>query len=328
MHDNPSVRLRQFAAFAAVYVIWGSTYLAIRLAIETLPGFLMSGWRFLTAGTILYLWARWRGAPRPELRYWKSAFIIGGLLLLGGNGSVVWAEQYIPSGLAALLVGTEPLWVVILLWLWPGGERPKPMVVAGLILGFCGAAVLAAPEKGLDGGPFYYMAIAAVLFACLTWASGSLYARRAEMARSPAMATAMQMLAGGLLLLLTGLFLGETKGFDVQAVSTTSWLALAYLTVLGSLVAFSAYSWLVRNTAPTLVATYAYVNPVVAVFLGWLLVDEPVGWRTLFAAVLIVSSVVLVSLAELRPKRRLEAEVVVGSAADPPPIVQQLEKCA
>lgn len=328
MSDDPSVRMRQILAFTAVYIVWGSTYLAIRFAIETLPGFLMAGWRFLMAGSILYLWARWRGAPRPELRYWKPAFIVGGLLLLGGNGSVVWAEQFIPSGLAALLVGTEPLWIAILLWMWPGGERPKRLVVVGLILGFCGTAFLAAPEKGVEGGPVFYLAIGAMFFACLTWAGGSLYARRADMVSSPAMATAMQMLAGGALLMLTSVLLGEPQSFDVRAVSTSSWLALAYLTVFGSLVAFSAYSWLLRNTAPTLVSTYAYVNPVVAVFLGWLLVDEPVGWRTLFAAILIVCSVILVSLAERRPKRRpAQSEVVVGSAA-PTQLAQQLKKCA
>ena len=333
--SHTAFRAKQAAAFLAVYVIWGSTYLAIRFAIESLPGFLMAGGRFLTAGALLYFWARLRGAPNPTLAQWRSAFIIGGLLLLCGNGSVVWAEQHIPSGLAALLVGTEPLWIVVLLWVWPSGERPKLRTVFGLILGFCGAALLAVPEEGLAGGSMHTLAIAAMLFACITWAAGSLYARTSEAPKSPIMNTASQMLAGGFLLLIVSSLLGEPFSFNPAQTTPNSWFALLYLIVFGSIIAFSAYSWLVRTTAPTLVATYAYVNPVVAVFLGWLLANEPVTWKTIAASVLIISAVLIVSLAERKPRKpkgRPQTEDAVPMLPKPPAALQTanvpLDRCA
>lgn len=285
-------------AFAAVYLIWGSTYLAIRYAIETLPPFTMAGVRFVIAGAILYGSARLRGAAPPVARHWSPALTIGALLLLVGNGGVVWAELLLPSGLTALLIATEPLYVVVLDWLRPGGRRPTSSVIGGLILGFLGAALLFAPWTGPGGTPVSWIGAAAVLFASFCWAAGSLYSIRAAQPESPFLATGMQMLCGGGLLLLAGMLAGEWISLNLAAASLRSWLAVAYLLVFGSLIAFTAYVWLFRATTPARASTYAYVNPVVAVFLGWLLAGEVVTQRMMIAAAVIIGAVVSIT----RPK--------------------------
>lgn len=287
--------IKVIGAFAAVYIIWGSTYLAIRFAIQTLPPFFMAGARFIVAGAILYAWARWRGAEKPEKRHWVSTGIIGGLLLLGGNGGVVWAEQKVPSGLAALMVATVPLWMVILDWARRGGTHPGGRAVAGLALGFCGVAVLA-----MQGGAGVATRVApagavALGIATLSWAIGSLYSRRAALPRSSLLATAMEMLAGGALLFIAGLATGEAARFSVGAVDARSALSLLYLTVFGSLVGFSAYIYLLKVSTPARVSTYAYVNPVIAVFLGWSLGGEPVSVPMLVSAAVIIASVALIT---------------------------------
>jgi drug/metabolite transporter (DMT)-like permease len=300
--SRPS-RLSIAAAFAAVYLVWGSTYLAIRFAIETLPPFLMAGVRFLTAGAILYLWARWRGAPAPEPRHWRPAAIVGGFLLLGGNGGVVWAEQRVASGLAALLVATVPLWIVLFSALGPGGRRPGARVLVGVALGLVGMALLVGPGE-IAGGPGADPLGAAVLvLASVSWAIGSLYSRRAPLPSSPLVATAMEMLAGGALLVLAGLASGEAARLDLAAASPRSLLAFGYLVALGSLVGFTAYVWLLRVAAPARVATYAYVNPVVAVLLGWALAGEPLTPRILVAAAVIVAAVVAITTAGTEAQR-------------------------
>ncbi|HLT46280.1 MAG TPA: drug/metabolite exporter YedA [Rubricoccaceae bacterium] len=285
------------AAFAAVYVIWGSTYLAIRFAIETIPPFGMAGVRFLTAGAVLYGVSRARGAPRPTARQWRATAVIGALLLLGGNGGVVWAEQFIPSGVAALLVACMPIWMVLLDWLRPGGARPSGMVVAGLALGLAGIVLLVGPDELVGGGRIDPLGAGAVVFATLTWAAGSLYARTAPTPRETLLSVGMQMLAGGGLLLLTGLATGEAASFEPAAVTAHSALALGYLVVFGSLIAYTAYVWLLGVAPAARVATYAYVNPVVAVLLGWALADEPLTARVLAASVVIVGAVVLITRA-------------------------------
>lgn len=299
----PASHSRVWAALLVVYVVWGSTYLAIRVAIETLPGFTMAGARFLLAGSILYLWAAWRGAPPPTLRHGASAAVLGALLFLCGNGGVVWAERQVASGLTAVLVGTEPLWIAALMWLPPRGHRPERRTLWGLLLGFGGVAVLAAPAGVFGGEPLHLPSVAVLVLASLAWAAGSLYGRRAELPGAPAQAAALQMLAGGAWLLAAGGLGGEWWRFAPETASTASALALAYLVLFGSVAAFSAYSWLVRTTEPTLVATYAFVNPVIAVALGWLLLDEPFGARAAAATALVVTSVVLVSSADRRGSR-------------------------
>lgn len=288
-------RWRVVTAFAAVYLIWGSTYLAIRLAIETIPPFLMAGIRFLIAGAILYAWARWRGTPPPLRPHWLAATIVGGLLLVGGNGGVVWAEQRVPSGLTALLIATVPLWMAFLNWLRPGGVKPSNGVIAGLLLGFIGITLLVGPGELAGGHHVDSLGAAVLIMASLSWAAGSLYSRRAQLPASPLLTTGMEMLAGGALLLIAGSLADEWARFELSALSVRSSLALTYLIVFGALVGFTAYIWLLRVSTPAQASTYAYVNPVVAIFLGWALAGEPLTARTLLAAAIIVAAVVVIT---------------------------------
>jgi drug/metabolite transporter (DMT)-like permease len=300
---SSSSLLRVALALAAVYVIWGSTYLAIAIAIETLPPFWMAGIRFVIAGGLLYGWSLWRGAPHPTPAQWRSAALIGGLLLLGGNGGVVWAEQRVSSGIAALLVSMVPLWMVLFRWLQPGGERPNGRVWAGVTLGFIGLALLVRPwEAAGIGSSLDLLGVGALVLACVSWAWGSIYSRRVPLPESPLMATGAEMLCGGGLLLLVGAFLGEPAQIDPAAVSGRSLMALLYLITFGALVGFTAYVWLLRVANPVLVSTYAYVNPIVAVFLGWLILSEPVTGQTIGAAAVIVAGVALITTSQNRPK--------------------------
>lgn len=287
--------LKVAVALAAVYVIWGSTYLAILFAIETIPPFLMAGSRYLIAGAVLYLWSRLRGAPRPSLTHWRSALVVGAFLLLVGNGGVVWAEQYVESGFAALLISTEPLWIVLFVWLRPGGKKPGLRVTAGLVLGFIGLMLLVKPGAG---GGVSLLGASVLVLASLSWAWGSLWGQRAKLPESPLLTTGMQMLAGGALLSLASFVTGEPGRFDLAQVSGKSLLALGYLIVFGAIIAFTAYVWLMRVASPVLVSTYAYVNPVVAVLLGWAFASEPLTAGTLIAAAVILTGVALISSAQ------------------------------
>ncbi len=290
------------AAFAAVYLVWGSTYLAIRFAIATIPPFTMAGVRFLIAGTILYVWCRASDTPAPKAVQWRTAVVIGALMLLVGNGGVVWAEQFVPSGLTALLVATVPLWVVLLVWVTQRG-RPSALMTAGLMVGFAGVVLLVGPERIVGGDRVHPVGALAVVLATLGWAAGSLYSREAPQPESRQLSTAMSMLTGGGLLLTTGVLLGELQRLDLSQVSARSWIAFWYLVFFGSLIAFSSYLWLMRATTPARASTYAYVNPVVAVMLGWLLANEPLNLRVAIAAAVIVSAVGLV-VAEPGSRRR------------------------
>ncbi len=294
--------LRLVTAFALVYVIWGSTYLGIRFAIETIPPFLMAGVRFVIAGGILYAFVMLRGARAPSRRQWVSASIIGALLLLGGNGAVVWAELRVPSGLVALLVATEPLCVVLIDWARPRGRRPRPGELIGLMLGFAGVVILVSPAELVGGGlQIDPLGAVVVLFAAVSWALGSIYSRHAPAHESAFLMTGMKMLTGGFLLLLAGTAAGEWSRLDVGAISARSWFALAYLIVFGALIAFTAYIWLLKNTTLARASTYAYVNPIVAVLLGWLLVSEPMNSRVIAAAAVIVAGAVIVVRSHTSP---------------------------
>jgi drug/metabolite transporter (DMT)-like permease len=297
----PPSRLALATAFAIVYVIWGSTFLAILFAIETLPPFLMASARFIVAGSVLYGWARFvNGAAAPTRAHWRGTAVVGVLLLLGGNGLLVWSEQRIPSGIAALLVGTVPCFMVVLDWLRPGGLRPTRLVVAGLLLGLLGLVWLVGPDTLMGGGRADLVGATVVVLGSFSWALGSIYSRHAAAPASPFLSTAMQMLAGGAALLALSILLGEPWTFDARDVSLRSALGLLYLVVFGSIVAFSAYIWLLRVSTPTRVSTYAYVNPVIAVLLGWALAGEALTARVGVAAAVIVSGVALITLA---PKR-------------------------
>jgi drug/metabolite transporter (DMT)-like permease len=288
-------RSRVIAAFAAVYLIWGSTYLAIRIAIETIPPFVMAGVRFLIAGTLLFAWARARGAPAPTRRHWIAAILIGVLLLTLGNGAVVWSEQRVASGLTALLVAMVPVWTVLVEWVGGTRQRPGAGTVAGLLIGLAGVALLVAPGH-LAGGSRVDPLIALVLTGgSISWSIGSVYSHRAGLPRSPQLATAMEMLAGGGGLLLAGLASGELAAFHPAAVTGRSAVAVVYLIIFGSLIGFTAFVWLLRVSTPARVSTYAYVNPAVAVLVGWAMAGEQLSARTLLAAAIIVAGVVLIT---------------------------------
>ena len=294
MPDRDARSGRVLVAFAAIYLLWGSTYLAIRYAVETLPPFLMAGTRHLTAGLALYAWIRARGEARPRVRDWGVAAVIGALMLFGGNGLVSWAEQRVPSGLAALIVASVPIWMTVL----EAAQKrraPQAAVVAGLVVGLLSLGFLVVPGR-LRGGAGHVdpLGAAVLLTASLSWAAGSLYSRRVKLPVSTFLAIAMEMIAGGAVLWVVGLAFGEAGRLQLAAVSAKSLLALGYLIVFGSLAGFSAYMWLLQVTTPARVSTYAYVNPVVAVLLGWAIAGEAVTLRMGLAAAGIVGAVALI----------------------------------
>jgi drug/metabolite transporter (DMT)-like permease len=295
------VRLKVAAAFLAVYIIWGSTYLAIRFVIESLPPFFMAGTRFLLAGTILYAWTRLHDRGRESKHDWGVAFVVGGLMLLGGHGAVVWAEQWVPSGLTSLLIGTVPLWMVFSDWLW-NRHKPSLRVFAGLAMGFVGVILLAGGVGSLGASSVDVAGAAIIVFGAFLWANGSLYSRSTKTAGSPLMSTALEMVAGGILLLLASLTVGEWSRVRLDLVSERSLIAWVYLVVFGSLVAFTCYIWLLKVTTPTRVSTYAYVNPIVALFLGWVLAGEPLTLRSGLAAAIILAAVVLITTHQEKQK--------------------------
>jgi drug/metabolite transporter (DMT)-like permease len=289
-------RSRIIAAFAAVYIIWGSTYLAIRYAVGGIPPFLMSGARFLVSGALLYGWARARGAQPPQRLQWRDATIAGVLMLCCGNGAVGWAEQRVPSGLAALLVAVVPLWMVMIDWARPGGKRPRAIVLLGVAVGFVGLAVLA----GFDaGGHSEVDATAAFVLvaASAAWACGSVFNRVADRPESAALSTGIQMLGGSLGLLFVGIARGELSQLHVAQISAPAWAGWLYLVTFGSLIGFTAYIFLLKAVTPAKASTYAYVNPLVAVFLGWAIAGESVTGRTLGAAAVILAGVAMISAA-------------------------------
>ena len=293
LHPVPSKASIIFA-FAAIYIVWGSTYLAIRIGVETIPPFLMAGVRFLVAGSALYCWTRFRGTPPPQRQHWRSAAIVGILLLALGNGCLTWSEQTIPSGVAALLGATVPIWVVVINWIWHKGNRPGTRVIAGLSLGFIGAGILSgagtlAGQAGLN--PY---ALLMLLVATLAWAGGTVYSRTADLPTSPFLATAMQMLVAGVILLVVGVIAGEWSEIRVEAISFHSVLAVCYLILFGSLVGYSAFIWLLRTVPAARVATYAYVNPVIALILGWAIAGEELTIKAALASGIIIAGVILI----------------------------------
>lgn len=292
----PASRSALILAFATIYLVWGSTYLAIRVAVETIPPFLMAGTRFTLAGALLLSFLRWRGTAWPTARQWGINAVIGTFLLLGGNGLVVWAEQTIPSGITALLIGVGPLFIVLTEWAWPGGQRPGVVTFIALLIGFAGVTWLAAPWEDAAQGGFNSGGMVAILAACCFWGIGSIYSRHARHGANAFVASALQMLGGGGALLLVAALHGDFQAFDSARVTAASWRAFFYLIGMGSLVGFSTFVWLMKHAAPARVATYAYVNPIVAVFLGWLLLDEPIGPRTLGASAVIVTAVAIITM--------------------------------
>ena len=296
-----------------LYVVWGSTYLGIAIAVDTIPPFLMAASRFLIAGAVLLAWSIARAGRTfryPTLREWRDSSIVGALLLGGGMGMVAFGEQTVPSGITALFIAMMPVWVAVL-----GGiflrERLPRLAVAGILLGFGGVAILIGPSALGGAGALEPLGLAAILVSPIAWSAGSLFAsHRATLPGQPLVATGAQMVTGGLVLVAMSLASGELQGFRVQAISTDSWLAMVYLTIIGSLLAFTAYGWLLRVAPLPLIATYAYVNPVVAVILGALILSESIEPRTLVAGAVIVGAVALIVTARgrMQPPRAAAIE--------------------
>jgi drug/metabolite transporter (DMT)-like permease len=290
-------RAQIVAAFASIYVIWGSTYLAIRYAVETIPPFIMGGVRFLISGAMLYLWARSRGAPKPTRLHWRNAIIAGGFLLLGGNGAVVWAEQFVPSGLTALLVSILPFWLVIIEWIRPPRRRPSAAVLVGLVLGFVGIIVLVGPSDVGGHGDVMPLGALVLILGSLSWAIGSFWSRDAQLPESGLLTTGMEMIGGGVLLLVVGTLAGEFSRLDIHGISNASAFGLLYLITFGSMLGFTSYIWLLDKVSPARLGTYAYVNPIVAVLLGWAIAGERLSIRTGVAAAIVICAVALITTA-------------------------------
>jgi len=304
------MKTKVWIALLALYIVWGSTYLAIRFAVETIPPFMHAALRFLISGAILYAWRRMSGDPAPTAGNWKSTAIVGTALLLGGNGLVAWAEQSVPSGIAALMISTSPFWLVLFESMRAGGTKPTWRGILGLVIGFSGVFLLIGPAEITGGeGSFETFGVILLLLAPLFWSMGSIYARGADMPKSTLLSTGMQMLMGAVALFIVSTFKGEFSGFSLGDVSARSWWGLIYLITFGSLVGFVSYGWLLHNAPVSLTSTYAYVNPIVAVFLGWLLAGEELNARIIIASAIIIGSVVLINSARLvKPKVKTKKE--------------------
>ena len=295
-HPSHPARTLLVLAFAAIYLVWGSTYLAIRVVVETLPPFLSAGVRFVVAGGLLYAFLSARGLAKPSRQQWRSARIAGTFMLVGGNGLVMWAEQHLSSGLAALIVALAPVWFALLDWLRPRGARPQLKTVLGILIGFVGVVMLVNGRGGAVHESAYWWGALALIVSGLCWAGGSLYSKHSPNTASPWMNAAGQMICGGAGLLLVGTLLGEPFRTDWSRVSGRSLAALGYLIVFGSWMGFSAYVWLLHASTPTRVSTYAYVNPVIAVFLGWALLGENVNAHMLWGALVILAGVITITV--------------------------------
>ncbi len=283
------------AAFAAIYLIWGSTYLAIRWGVAEIPPFLMAGVRFSGAGLAFVAWAGYQRAARPTARDWMMTGLVGVLMAAGGNGLVTWALQRVPSGLGALLVSMVPFWVALADWWRPGGARPPARVILGLVLGFAGVALLVNPSGTASAGTLDPVGAGTIVVASLLWAAGSVCSRHVPQPRSQALSSGMQMLCGGVVLLALSVFWGELAGLDWGAVSPAAFGAWAYVAVFGS-VAYGCYLWLLKASIPAKAATYAYVNPVIALVLGYFLANEALSaWSLGCSAVVVVAVLLVVS---------------------------------
>lgn len=296
----PPARASILLAFAALYLIWGSTYLGIRVAVETMPPFLMAGMRFAVAGVLLFGYLIARGSPWPTATQWKYQVIAGLFLLLGGNAVVSWSELRTPSGITCLILGASPVFLVLLDWGRPGGKRPTAVLVTGVVVGLIGVALLVGPGAIPVGARPPLIDVLAIILSSLSWWIGSLYIKHTKSGTSLIMASAMQMLSASVSMLLVGLVLGEGKGLHLSGISTLSWAAFAYLIVAGSLVAFPVYVWLLEHSTPAKVSTYAYVNPVVALVLGWAILGEPMNLRMALATVIIIGAVAIITVGKAK----------------------------
>ena len=305
------MKTKIWIALLAIYLVWGSTYLAIRFAVETLPPFLQGSFRFLISGAILFIWRLRAGDEKPTISNWKAAAIVGTLLLVGGNGLVSLAEKTVASGIAALVVATSPFWLVLFETFRSGGTKPTWQSIVGLVIGFGGVFLLIGPAK-ITGSEqsFDPLGIIILLVAPILWSLGSIFAKGAKLPKSSLLSTGMQMLMGSVASFIVSAATGELNGFSFADVSMRSWLGLAYLITFGSLIGFVSYGWLLHNAPVSLMSTYAYVNPVVAVFLGWLIANEALNTRIAVASVIIIGSVILINWARQAAARKDARQVV------------------
>lgn len=306
-----------WSGLIAVYIVWGSTYLAIRFVVESMPPFLAAGFRFLIAGVVLYAFRRLSGDQAPRRLEWRSAAIVGFFMLLCGNGLVMWAEKRVASSIAALMIASVPLWMALIDSFRPGGRRLNGWVIIGVITGFAGITILVGPAQLIGiSGEVDLLGVLALLMAAFFWAVGSLYNRGAELPASPLLGVGMEMLVGGLALLVLGTVLGEWTQLNLAVVGTRSWLGFGYLVVFGSWVGFASYIWLLRVAPTMLVSTYAYVNPLVAIVVGNLLAGEELTPRVLLAALFIIGSVVLITIKQQKTMKSNSAQSAPHTAGE------------
>lgn len=291
-------KTRILLAFAAVYLVWGSTYLFIKYAIETIPPFVLGATRFLASGGLLYAIARLRGGAHPSARDWRSAAVTGVLMLGLGNGAVVWSEQSVPSGVVALIVSTVPIWIVLLDWLRPRGVRPRTSVFAGLALGFVGMVILIGPRAIMGEGHVDAVGALVLFIGSMGWALGTILSKGSKRSGSPLAYSALQMLAAAAAMLITSFVFNEPAQFMLGAVSLRSMLSWVYLVLAGSVIGYTAYIYLLGVVSAAKAATYAYVNPIIAVLLGWAFANEPISVRTLVAAAVILGGVAIITIAQ------------------------------
>lgn len=300
---KPPARAAVVAAFAAIYLIWSSSYLAIHFGLLSIPPFLMAGSRFIVAGLLLSGFTLARGAERPTARQLRSAWIAGIFLFVFNNGLLVWAQQYVPSGISALLIASTPLWIVLLEWR-RGGAKPTPTIVVGLVVGFAGMFILKDPaDFQSQGGEMALLGVIALLLCALAWAVGGIYARYADMPRNTVLSTGLQLLFGGLSLTTFSIISGDASHFVPSALKPESAFAWVYLIIFASIIGFSSFNWLMRVAPPAQVATYAYVNPVIAVFLGWQLAGEELNARILVGAAVILTAVFVITRSRTQPQK-------------------------
>lgn len=309
MSNDKKKLFKIIIAFAAVYTVWGTTYLAIGVAVESMPPFLVAGVRFLAAGLLMVVLMRLRGVPAPRGKQWPVAFLVGALMVGGGSGLLHWAEQYIPTGISALVIATIPLWIAFFDWILFKNGRPGGREISGLLLGFLGIVLLIGPGQLQGTVAFSWTAIIILLLSPIFWSYGSLYSRQANMPQNAFMASGVEMLCGGLVLIAAGLLTGEGQELDLAAMPPVAWFAFIYLLIFGSLVGFTAYTYLLKTVSAAKASTYSYVNPVIAVYLGWLILDEPISMTTIAAMAIILVAVFLITTSRTpQPVRELAPE--------------------
>lgn len=289
-------------AFGIIYFVWGSTFLAIRIGVHEVPPFLLAAMRFLIAGVVLYGWMIAHGERSPDRRQWISAFIMALLIFVFDYGLLFWAEQHVPSGIAAVMMATIPVFMALSEIVFLRTRKMTVQLALALLIGMGGVAVLMSRSLGLEGAPIDRTGAMALIFASISWSVASVLSRKLPLPPSKVMSSGAQMLAGGVLLGIVAAAAGETRNFHPGAVSSAAWFALIYLIVAGSIVGFTAYVWLIHHESPTKVGTYAYVNPVVAVLIGYFLGGEALGLRTILGTLFVLVSVVLITVAPARKR--------------------------